>query len=167
VNTNRIPINKRLRFRVFARDNFTCQYCGMGSPDVALEVDHIHPVARGGRHHLENFTTSCHDCNIGKGTMLIEEQIRLQKFNRISDEEWSILCDHYVGYEISGTVWRCLPPWESESPEWFSEPPLPSLHIDPDYHDTAVDIPGGRLSCISTEECLLAAECFTQQSLAD
>ena len=37
----RKPIGKKMRFEVFKRDKFTCQYCGRKAPDVILEVDHI------------------------------------------------------------------------------------------------------------------------------
>lgn len=37
----RIAISKRVRFDVFKRDSFKCQYCGKSAPDVILEVDHI------------------------------------------------------------------------------------------------------------------------------
>jgi hypothetical protein len=62
-----------VRFEVFKRDNFTCRYCGRRSPDVLLEVDHIIPRAAGGTDDLENLTTSCWDCNHGKGGRLLEE----------------------------------------------------------------------------------------------
>lgn len=45
---NRIPISKKLRFEVFKRDCFTCQYCGEKAPNVKLEVDHIKPVSNYG-----------------------------------------------------------------------------------------------------------------------
>ena len=35
--------NRRIRFAVFTRDNFTCQYCGRASPTVTLELEHINP----------------------------------------------------------------------------------------------------------------------------
>ena len=63
----RIPIGKKLRFEIFKRDSFTCQYCGKKAPDVVLEVDHIKPVASGGDNGLLNLVTSCYDCNHGKG----------------------------------------------------------------------------------------------------
>lgn len=44
----RTSIKKKIRFEVFKRDKFTCQYCGRKAPDIVLEVDHIHPVAEGG-----------------------------------------------------------------------------------------------------------------------
>ena len=64
---NRKPISKKMRFEVFKRDKFTCQYCGRTAPDVILEVDHIKPVAEGGTNDLINLVTSCKDCNRGKG----------------------------------------------------------------------------------------------------
>ena len=54
----RKPIPKKLRFEVFKRDRFTCQYCGRMSPDVILEVDHIKPVAEGGEDEILNLITS-------------------------------------------------------------------------------------------------------------
>ena len=62
----RIPIPPKLRWQVYARDGFRCRYCGAQPPDVALVVDHAHPVARGGRNNLDNLITSCELCNQGK-----------------------------------------------------------------------------------------------------
>jgi len=71
VHPNRKPLSKSMRFDVFKRDGFTCQYCGRRPPDVVLACDHIHPVAEGGQNTLENLVTSCSDCNIGKGAGLL------------------------------------------------------------------------------------------------
>jgi hypothetical protein len=62
----REPISKRLRFEVFKRDGFVCQYCGSHPPDVVLEPDHIVPVCEGGPSIIENLVTACFDCNRGK-----------------------------------------------------------------------------------------------------
>ncbi len=62
----RKSLSKRVRFEVFKRDSFTCQYCGRKSPDVVLQVDHIIPVAKGGTDDIMNLVTSCVDCNQGK-----------------------------------------------------------------------------------------------------
>ena len=62
----RAPISKRIRFEVFKRDGFTCQYCGVKPPDVVLELDHIDAVAAGGSNEQSNLTTSCEPCNRGK-----------------------------------------------------------------------------------------------------
>lgn len=68
-------ISKRLRFEVFKRDDFTCQYCGAQPPKVVLEVDHIHPVAEGGTGDAENLITSCDKCNRGKGKRTLGDRI--------------------------------------------------------------------------------------------
>ena len=67
----RIPIKKSLRFNVFKRDEFACQYCGATPPNAVLEVDHIHPVSRGGKNVIDNLITACFDCNRGKGAGLL------------------------------------------------------------------------------------------------
>lgn len=59
-------ISNKLRFEVFKRDSFMCQYCGAKSPDVVLNVDHIKPVSKGGDNDLMNLITSCFECNSGK-----------------------------------------------------------------------------------------------------
>lgn len=63
----RIPVSKKVRFEVFKRDSFTCQYCGRVAPNVVLECDHIEPVVEGGSSDILNLITSCLDCNSGKG----------------------------------------------------------------------------------------------------
>lgn len=67
--TARKPISKRLRFEVFKRDLFTCQYCGATPPDAIMEVDHIDPVACGGGDEETNLVTACFDCNRGKAAV--------------------------------------------------------------------------------------------------
>lgn len=52
--------SKRLRFEVFKRDGFTCQYCGRTPPGVVLEVDHILPSSKGGQTTTANLLTACH-----------------------------------------------------------------------------------------------------------
>jgi HNH endonuclease len=69
---------KRLRFRILERDGFRCCYCGRSpneDPDVILNVDHVTPVAEGGRDHEDNLTTSCRDCNFGKADTILEGRI--------------------------------------------------------------------------------------------
>lgn len=69
----RMSIGKSLRFEIFARDGFTCQYCGTRPPDVVLELDHIHPVSKGGDDEPINLITSCYDCNRGKRAKILSE----------------------------------------------------------------------------------------------
>lgn len=62
----RTPLGKSLRFEIFKRDGFTCQYCGATPPSAVLEVDHVIPVAKGGANESHNLVTACFDCNRGK-----------------------------------------------------------------------------------------------------
>lgn len=78
-NVKRKALPKKLRFEVFKRDSFTCQYCGRMAPDVVLEVDHIVPVAEGGTNDIMNLITSCHDCNSGKGKRKLSENEEVKK----------------------------------------------------------------------------------------
>jgi hypothetical protein len=79
-------LTKKLRFEVFKRDSFKCQYCGSSSPDVLLEVDHIKPVSDGGLNELTNLITSCFDCNRGKGKTLLDDNSMLEKQRKQLEE---------------------------------------------------------------------------------
>ena len=68
-----MAVSKSVRFEVFARDAFTCQYCGQRPPDVVLELDHIHPRSKGGSDDLLNLITSCWECNRGKAAKVLSE----------------------------------------------------------------------------------------------
>ena len=70
----REPISKKLRFEVFKRDSFTCQYCGAKAPDAVLHCDHIHPVAEGGKSEILNLVTACEGCNLGKGARMLDDR---------------------------------------------------------------------------------------------
>lgn len=72
--TNRKSISKTVRFEVFKRDAFTCQYCGAKAPEVILHCDHINPVALGGQNDILNLVTACSDCNGGKGARRIDDR---------------------------------------------------------------------------------------------
>ncbi len=70
-------VSKKLRFSIFKRDSFTCQYCGNRPPEVILELDHIHPRSQGGDNCEINLITACYACNRGKGkTLLGDKAIR-------------------------------------------------------------------------------------------
>lgn len=82
----RKPLSKKLRFEVFKRDSFTCQYCGVVAPDVILHVDHICPVSAGGDNDITNLITSCQECNSGKGARTLDDDSTLAK-QRVQLEE--------------------------------------------------------------------------------
>lgn len=84
--TQRQSISKKLRFEVFKRDSFKCQYCGASAPDVVLQVDHIKPVASGGDNAIVNLVTSCAPCNAGKGPRHLDDQTEVEKQRRQLEE---------------------------------------------------------------------------------
>ncbi|MGN6869411.1 MAG: HNH endonuclease [Solirubrobacteraceae bacterium] len=63
-DTHRRKITRRA---VFARDNWTCQYCGARSN---LTVDHVIPRSKGGGSSWDNIVASCAPCNRRKGNAL-------------------------------------------------------------------------------------------------
>jgi len=85
----RIALSKKVRFDIFKRDLFVCQYCGATPPSATLEVDHIKPVSKGGNNTKENLITSCFDCNRGKGARLLTKasETTIQKMDRIAEKE--------------------------------------------------------------------------------
>ena len=82
----RKAIGDKLRFEVFKRDNFKCQYCGMAAPDVTLNIDHIDPVSNGGVNDILNLITSCRNCNSGKSDRLLSEHSMLDKQRKMLED---------------------------------------------------------------------------------
>ena len=58
---------KITRRAVFARDGWSCQYCGSRS---SLTVDHVIPRSKGGPSTWDNIVASCAPCNRRKGDRL-------------------------------------------------------------------------------------------------
>lgn len=48
-----------------------CAYCGL--ENVPLQVEHIHPKAKGGSNRISNLCLACERCNTKKGTQNIEQ----------------------------------------------------------------------------------------------
>jgi 5-methylcytosine-specific restriction endonuclease McrA len=59
---------KITRRAVFARDRWTCQYCGKERGN--LTVDHVIPRSKGGGSGWDNIVTCCAPCNRRKGDRL-------------------------------------------------------------------------------------------------
>jgi 5-methylcytosine-specific restriction endonuclease McrA len=54
--------------------NRQCAYCGI--KDVPLQIEHIHPKAKGGSNSITNLTLSCEKCNVKKGTKDIKDFLK-------------------------------------------------------------------------------------------
>ena len=74
-----VKIRKRLdyvpftRGNIYARDNYTCQYCGDEFPTQELSFDHVIPVAQGGKRSWTNIVTACLPCNKKKDNRTPDE----------------------------------------------------------------------------------------------
>ena len=66
-DTHRRKITRRA---VFARDRWTCQYCGSRT---SLTVDHVVPRSKGGHSSWDNIVTSCAPCNRRKGDAMLRQ----------------------------------------------------------------------------------------------
>lgn len=77
--SKRKAIPDSIRFEVFKRDQFRCQYCGRCAPDAVLVVDHIDPVAKGGGNEIVNLITSCRECNSGKSDRRLDDDSIIAK----------------------------------------------------------------------------------------
>ncbi len=66
-----LPELKLSRRTVFARDNYTCQYCGSTTKD--LTIDHVIPKHHGGKASWENLVCCCRRCNMKKSDKLAHQ----------------------------------------------------------------------------------------------
>ncbi len=80
--TRFIHVPRRFRRQVtntflFARDAYTCQYCGRTSAQLrtreSLTRDHVVPLSRGGNNAWTNVVTACSGCNTRKAHHLPDE----------------------------------------------------------------------------------------------
>ncbi|MBN2025820.1 MAG: HNH endonuclease [Actinobacteria bacterium] len=62
------------RTLLFARDRYTCQYCGRHYSEFkkgeCLTIEHVKPKSRGGLTEWENVVTACNACNARKADKL-------------------------------------------------------------------------------------------------
>lgn len=65
----RLPVRdvKFTRRNIYERDRSRCQYCGKKFDTRDLTLDHVIPLARGGKTTWDNVVCSCVPCNTRKG----------------------------------------------------------------------------------------------------
>jgi hypothetical protein len=54
------------RIKVYERDGYKCRYCEKQLTRFTCTLDHVTPVAAGGKNNVENLVTACLDCNSRK-----------------------------------------------------------------------------------------------------
>lgn len=61
-------VSNKMRFSIYERDGHRCKKCGKHDRFANdLEIDHIIPIAKGGKSTYDNLQTLCHKCNVEKG----------------------------------------------------------------------------------------------------
>jgi len=81
-----VPLTRK---NLLLRDRHSCQYCGCrgsgdGSPeltkrgDVALTIDHVIPVSKGGIHDWTNCVIACSACNAKKGNLMPKDAAKMK-----------------------------------------------------------------------------------------
>jgi 5-methylcytosine-specific restriction endonuclease McrA len=92
------------RLNIFARDKYTCQYCGIRPHRSRLNIDHVVPRSHGGKTTWENVVCSCVDCNRRKGGRT-PEQARLRLQRRPARPRWTPLAN-LAGSNLRYEQWR-------------------------------------------------------------
>lgn len=60
-------VSNKIRFSIYERDGYRCRFCGRSDRFEDLEIDHIKPIAKGGKSTYDNLQTLCKRCNKEKG----------------------------------------------------------------------------------------------------
>lgn len=129
----RKAVPKKMRFEVFKRDSFTCQYCGRKAPDIVLHIEHITPVSKGGKNTLMNLVTSCVECNLGKGARTLSDdssvtkaqkqaellQDRREQIEMIRDWHLSLVDQSGVEVEAVNSLYKALTGNEKRIADWY------------------------------------------------
>jgi 5-methylcytosine-specific restriction endonuclease McrA len=110
-----LPELKLSRRTVFARDNYTCQYCGSTTKD--LTIDHVVPKRAGGGASWENLVTCCRKCNMKKSDKLAHQVgMKLARPARRPKYTPYISLTKYLSGRKNG-VWRDYLPTFADLPE--------------------------------------------------
>lgn len=77
VRVERGRVSNKMRFSIFEKDNYRCRNCKRHTDD--LEIDHIIPIAKGGKSEYNNLQTLCKRCNKNKSDII--EPVTSKTFN--------------------------------------------------------------------------------------
>ncbi len=86
-------LSREEAMKVFRRDHFTCQYCGLDGRSafenwLILTIDHVHPRTHGGSGKMDNLVTACRPCNLMKGTRVFASREDAKKHVQARRAEW-------------------------------------------------------------------------------
>lgn len=73
MTTKRKPIPVAMRQLVHKKYGERCAYCGCPLAYKDMQVDHLHPLKKGGTDELENLMPACRSCNHYKESFTLEQ----------------------------------------------------------------------------------------------
>lgn len=101
------------RVNVFARDNYTCQYCGKQPGTSQLTYDHVLPRSKGGKTVWENIATCCIGCNSRKADRT-PAGARMVLLSKPIKPDWSPRTKLIVALPKTPDCWRDYLYWNQE-----------------------------------------------------
>jgi 5-methylcytosine-specific restriction endonuclease McrA len=110
-----LPELKLSRRTVFARDNYTCQYCGASTKDMT--IDHVIPKRHGGQASWDNLVCCCRRCNTKKSDKLAHQvgMKLIRPPRRPRYVPYISLTKYLVGRK--NEIWRCYLPTFADLPD--------------------------------------------------
>lgn len=106
-------IVKFSRANIFARDNYSCQYCGDKFRSEDLTFDHVIPAAHGGKKTWENIVTACIDCNNKKANRT-PEGASMRLIQKPEKPKWMPTVTITIGIKNTPESWRDYLYWNME-----------------------------------------------------
>ena len=99
----RKTLSKKLRFDVFKRDGFKCQYCGITPEKEILQVDHIIPVAEGGENDMDNL----YGIALMRARQQLKENIDFESVQKRLEKKYVILFKLFLEYKKENPTTDC------------------------------------------------------------
>ena len=101
------------RVNIYARDGYSCQYCGHSRRLGELTYDHVLPRHQGGKTEWTNIVTACQDCNLRKGART-PEQAGMRLLSRPVQPKWVPAVTITVSSRSVPDAWRDYLYWTGE-----------------------------------------------------
>ncbi len=101
------------RANIFARDNYSCQYCGDKFRSEDLTFDHVMPAAHGGKKTWENIVTACIDCNNKKANRT-PDGAAMRLIKKPEKPKWMPTVTITIGLKNTPESWRDYLYWNME-----------------------------------------------------
>lgn len=101
------------RQNIYARDKYSCQYCGGRFSSEDLTYDHIIPKSRGGKTRWDNIVTCCMQCNRKKGGRTPAEA-HMKLIRKPSRPTWLPALRITIGFREVPQSWRDYLYWNIE-----------------------------------------------------